>query len=98
MVRSLAAFLRQLDSPAAFHAYVAIARHALQCRGHGGRGHGQLLGEPRADGPVVLFQHFPDWLQIVFLRYAGFFSTQFSASLVPSLLCRLASTPIAQWF
>src|SRR6266581_5434315 len=93
----LAAFLRQVDSPASFHAHVPIARHALQRRRHRGRSYFQFLGKPRADGRMVLFQHLPDSLQVIFLRHACFFSPQRSSYFVSDLFSRFSLKPRASW-
>src|SRR5712692_8290407 len=98
MFCTLAALLRQVDSPAALHAHVTVARHALQGGSHGGRSHFQFLGEPRADGHLVLFQHFPDGLQVIFLRYACFFSPQRGSYLAVVLFSRFSLRPRASWF
>src|SRR6267378_6656312 len=93
----LSAFLRQVDPPAALNAHVSVAHHAFQGGGHRGRCNFQFLGEPRADGRVVLFQHLPDRLQIIFLRYACLFSPQ-RHSYFSSVLCsRFSLRPAASW-
>src|SRR5258708_28255869 len=53
MFRALAALLRQVDPPAALHAHVAVARHALQGGSHGGRGCFLFLPRPPPDGPLL---------------------------------------------
>src|ERR1700676_1660954 len=94
----LSAFLRQVDPPPALHAHVAVARHAFQGGGHRGRSNFQFLGKPRADGCVVLFQHLPDRLQIVFLRYACLFSPQLNSYFSAVLFSRFSLRPSASWF
>src|SRR5713101_5866365 len=97
MFRTLAALLRKVDPSAAFDPHVAVARHALQCSSHRRRSYFQFFREPCADGHLVLFQHLPDGLQIIFLRYAGLFSPQRSSYLAACLLSRFSLRPIASW-
>src|SRR6266403_1625566 len=94
---NLSAFLRQVDLPAALHAHMSVARHALQRGGHRGRSNFQFLGEPRADGRVVLFQHLPNRLQIIFLRYACLFSPQRHSYFSAVLCSRFSLRPAASW-
>src|SRR5258707_10952707 len=59
MFRALAALLRQVDPPAAFHTHVAVARHALQGGSHGGGGDFFFFLPPPAVGDLVPFPHLP---------------------------------------
>src|SRR6266700_4379426 len=93
----LSSLLRQVDPPASFHAHVAVARHPLQRGGHRRRCNVQFLREPRADVRVILFQHFPDGLQVIFLRYACFFSTQRNSYFASVLCSRFSLRPRASW-
>src|SRR5260370_36246190 len=86
-----------MDARAGLQAEVAVARHALQ---RGGNCRGSILqffGEPRANGHLVLFQHFPDGFQIIFLRYACFFSPQRNLYLAVVLCSRFSLRPLASW-
>src|SRR5512137_1988481 len=76
MFGNLPPLSRQIDFPAALHSNVAVARHALQCRGNRRRRNIQLFRQPRADGRLVLFQHLPNRFEVIFLRYAGLFASQ----------------------
>ena len=55
------------DAAAAPHAKQPVARHPLKRRGDGRGGDAQLLGQACADGRLVLFKHFPDGLEVIFL-------------------------------
>src|SRR5260370_4365194 len=94
----LPALLRQVNSPASFHAHVSVARHALQSGGYSGRSHFQFFRKPRADRRVVLFEHLPDGLQVIFLRYACFFSLQLISYFSAVLFSRFSLKPRASWW
>jgi hypothetical protein len=49
----------------------AVAGHALERRGDGGRSDAQLFGQPRADRRLLILEEFPDGLEVVFARNAG---------------------------
>src|SRR5260370_17421143 len=74
MFRTLAAFLGQVDPSAAFHAHVAVARHALQCSSHGGGGFFLFLPPPPPHGLPVPLPHFPHRPLIYFLPSPFLFS------------------------
>src|SRR5258708_33286894 len=59
MFRALAALLRQVDPPAALHAHVAVARHALQGGSHGGGGLFSFLLSTRPSADLCLLPHPP---------------------------------------
>src|SRR5215469_6513360 len=69
-----------MNSAAALHLDVIVARHALQRRGHRRWGNVEFLREARADRHLVFFEHLPDGLQIVFLRYTGLPASHFFSS------------------
>ena len=74
MLRDAFALGRKLDLAAAANAQVAAAGHALERSGDGRRSHAKIFGQARADRHLLFLDDFPDGLQIVFLRDAGFFT------------------------
>jgi hypothetical protein len=71
-----AAFGSEEDLAAALHLDMSVARHAFQGCGNRGRSDIQLFGEARADGNLILLKHFPNGLEVIFLRNAGFLAAQ----------------------
>jgi len=70
-LRDAASLGGELDGSAALDFDVAIASHALDGSGDRGRGDVKLFGQTRADGSLLLFEHFPNGLEVIFLRNAG---------------------------
>src|SRR5258708_24775974 len=75
----LPAFARQVNAPAAVHANVAVACHALQGGRHRRRRYIQFFGQARADGRLIFLKHLPDGFEVIFLRYACLLTPQNSS-------------------
>src|SRR5277367_1061013 len=86
--RHHAPFVCKIDPAGSLHAHVPVARHTLQCCRHRRRRHLQLLSQARTDRRLILFQHLPNRLEIVFLRNASFLSPHSSISSTRLILAR----------
>ena len=75
-LRKFASLGGKEDMPSTLYRDVAIARHALHSGRDGWRGHVEFLSEPRADGYLLLLEHFPNRFEVIFLRNAGFVAAQ----------------------
>src|ERR1700758_5161748 len=73
---NFAALGSEKDLASALDFDVAIASHALDGGGDGGRSDVELFGETSADGDLIFLAHLPDGLEVVFLRNAGLLSAQ----------------------
>ena len=71
-----AAFGGEQDLATALNFDVAVARHAFDGGGDGGRSDVEFLGQASADGELVFLAHFPNGLEVIFLRNAGFIAAQ----------------------
>jgi len=71
MLGELASLGGEVDGAAAPDFDVAIAGHALDGGGDGRRSNVKLLGQARADGGLLFFEHFPNSFEVIFLRNAG---------------------------
>src|SRR5260370_10433986 len=90
MFRTLAAFLRQVDPSAAFHAHVAVARHALQCSSHGGRGYSLIPPSSPTERSPLRVPPFPACPCILCLLYSSLFSLRPNNSLSAVFLLRVS--------
>src|SRR2546427_949584 len=66
----------KLDAAVARHAQVVVARHAFEGRRDRRWRDAQFFRQVRADRRLLLLDHLPDRLEVIFLRDAGFFSPQ----------------------
>lgn len=76
MVGDFAALGGEKDVAATQDFHVAIAGQTLDGGGDSGRSDFELFGEAGADGHWMLFAHFPDGLELIFLRDAGVIPSQ----------------------
>ena len=76
MLCEFAALGGELDSAPALNFDVAVASHAFDCGGDRGWSDVQFFGETRADGSLLLLEHFPNGFEVIFLRDAGFIAAQ----------------------
>lgn len=76
MLGDFAAFGGEKNASAALDFDVAIAGHALERSSDCGWGDSKLFGETGANGHLVLFKHFPDGLEVILPRNAGFVTLQ----------------------
>jgi hypothetical protein len=75
-VSEAAAFGSEKDASTTAHLDVTIAGHALESGGDGGRSDVEFFGEAGADGDLVFLKHFPNGLEVIFLRNTGFIAAQ----------------------
>ena len=76
MLGNFAAFGGEMDLAAAMDFDVAVAGHAFEGCSDGGRSDCELFGEAGADGNLVVLDHFPNGLEVIFLRNTGFIAAQ----------------------
>ena len=72
------AFARETNVAVTLDAQQAVASHALERGGDGGRRDCELFGQASADGRLIVLLEFPDRLQVIFAGDAGGFPGQTS--------------------
>src|SRR5882724_3325313 len=76
-LRHCPALASKIDPPAPLHPHQIIPRHPLNRGSNRRRRHAQFLSQPRADRSLILLEHLPNRLEVIFLRNASLFPPQF---------------------